>query len=736
MITSLPSRVLALLASAAIGAEGAAAQSSTVAAAVDLPAVIVEGATLAKPRVQVKKPKPKPEVVDADEAPARKRKAAARASKSKSTGAAAGAAKPNASPSPAASAPEGLAYDAAPGGTASDIAVGVSADTLGTALTVVTGDAIEAGQVRTGAEALRSLPGVSISQQGGMGSVSVARIRGAESNHTLVVVDGVEVNSGIDGVYDFANLSTDDIERIEVLRGPHSGLYGSGALGGVVNIVTRSGKGPARLFVEGEAGSFNTKGGRVGLSGGTDGVWGALTLSSRTSEGIDISPIGAERDGSKLQTLSLKGGVRPLRNLTLQGSLRMSRLDSDYDNFSSFLPGYQMAIDAPNVSENAMWSGRIAAELSLLDDALTQQVYATRANRDFKDVSFPEWFPVATPNRLIDDVVAYGSKTSLHIGPKSGGPVRHVVTGLVERREETFDQPTAADFHAERSRTSLVGEVRGEYFDMLFLGANLRRDLNEVFEDTIDWRVDDSLKVPRSPFRLHASYGTGTKLPSFAELFGTFLRYTPNPALQPERSKGWDGGVETTVLGGRGVLDVTYFRADLRDEITEDYSLFPLITSVNMAGASRRQGIEVSGRFRLVDGVTLGGAYTWLDARDDQDARELRRPEHQARFDVDWLFAGGRARLNLAAIYNGVTPDIAFLDSFPYSERVALKDYWLLRVAGSYEIAPGLEAFGRVENLLDTDYQEVFGYETAGLAAYAGLRLKLEAAAAPIASWK
>lgn len=697
--------------------------------AVELPPVVVEGATLAKPKRAAPRPV-KPQLADEDDEPAAvKKKSTAGPRKSPARSASKGAAKPPVTAAPMQQPQLEAGATALPPNAASSAAeVGVAADTVGTAVSVVTASEIGAQQARTGTDVLRSLPGVSISQQGGPGSLAVARIRGAESNHTLVIVDGVEVNSAIDGLYDFSNLATADIERIEVLRGPHSGLYGSGALGGVINIVTKSGKGPLTLMAEGEAGSFKTRGGRTGISGGTDTAWGSFMVSSLKTSGIDVSPIGHERDGSKLETLSLKGGVRPFENLTIRGSFRSSRLHSEFDDFSFDLPGYQMAVDAPFSSDNEMWSGRIESELSLFDDAWTQQIFVASSERDFDALSFSR-------SRLIDETTKYGYQTTVRIGEKAGA-VRHFLTGLIERQEEAFDQPTAANFHAERGRTSLAGEVRGEYFDVLHLGASVRQDRNEVFDDTTDWRVTGSLKVPRTPFRLHASYGTGTKLPSFIELYGTFLRYVPNPDLRPETSRGWDAGIETTFLGGRGIVDLTYFKTDLSDEITEDYSNFPEITSVNLDGKSRRKGLEASGRLQLVDGVLLGAAYTWLDAFDDKGLRELRRPEHQARFDIDWRFAGGRARLNLAAIYNGRMLDNAFLDGPPFSERFTLDDYWLLRLSGSYEIAKGIEMFGRVENLLDQDYQEVFGYASAGVAAYAGMRFKLEAPMEALASWK
>ncbi len=720
--TSIAALVDLLLAAHATPAVAQSAQ------AVELPPVVVEGATLAKPKRATPKPV-KPQIADADDEPAlKKKKASAAQRKATAKAANAGPAKaPGAETSPLP--PPPTEADATPpANEASNTEAGIAADTVGTAVSVVTASEIGAQQARTGVEVLRSLPGVSISQQGGPGSIAVARIRGAESNHTLVIVDGVEMNSSIDGLYDFSNLSTADIERIEVLRGPQSGIYGSGALGGVINVVTKSGKGPLTLLAEGEAGSFNTRGGRAGISGGTDTAWGSFMVSSLKTDGIDISPIGHERDGSKLETLSLKGGVRPFANLTIRGSFRSSRLHSEYDDFSYDLPGYQMAVDAPFTSDNEMWSGRVESELTLFDDAWTQQIFLARSERDFDSFNYSR-------SRLIDETTKFGYLTTVRIGEKTGA-VRHFLTGLVERQEEAFDQPTAANFHAERGRTSLAGEVRGEYFDMLYLGASVRQDRNEVFDDTTDWRVTGSLKVPRTPFRLHASYGTGTKLPSFIELYGTFLRYVPNPDLRPESSRGWDAGIETTFLGGRGVVDLTYFKTDLSDEITEDYSNLSQITSVNLDGKSRRQGIEASGRLQVVDGVLVGAAYTWLDALDDNGLRELRRPEHQARFDVDWRFAGGRARLNLAAIYNGRMLDYAFLDGPPFSERFTLDDYWLLRLSGSYEIAKGIEMFGRVENLLDQDYQEVFGYASAGVAAYAGMRFKLEAPMEVLASWK
>ena len=175
---------------------------------------------------------------------------------------------------------------------------GVPLEQVGSAVTVVTGEQLRAQQVRTAADALRSLPGVAVSRTGGFGNLTQVRIRGAEGNHTLVLIDGIEANDLADGEFDFSNLSAEDIERIEVIRGPMSGLYGSNAVGGVINIITRDGKGPLTVTMRSEGGSFGTRDLAVRASGGNDNAHAAVSYSLRDTDGFNISPRGGENDGS------------------------------------------------------------------------------------------------------------------------------------------------------------------------------------------------------------------------------------------------------------------------------------------------------------------------------------------------------------------------------------------------------------------------------------------------------
>ena len=301
--------------------------------------------------------------------------------------------------------------------------------------------------------------------------------------------------------------------------------------------------------------------------------------------------------------------------------------------------------------------------------------------------------------------------------------LRHSLTGLVEHEQEFFSPVTGDNLTRERSHLATAGEYRAELFDRLALTGNIRHDNNDNFDDFTTWRTAASLRLSEWGLRPHASYGTAVKLPGMAEQFGQFAGFIPNPGLKAEESTGWDAGIELTLAKGVFVVDATYFKANLQNEIVTRFLPFFQSTVENLDGESSRKGIEIAARWRPWTPLTLGAAYTWLDARDDQGLPEIRRARDSGRVDATLAFAGGRGSVTVAAAYNGRTPDIAFgLPSFD-EVRVHLDDYWLATVAARYKLQPGIEVFGRVENLFDAHYQEVYGFETAGLAAYAGMKL-------------
>jgi vitamin B12 transporter len=581
-------------------------------------------------------------------------------------------------------------------------------------------------QVRTVADALRSTPGVAVSRSGGVGNFTQVRIRGAEGNHTLVLVDGIEANNIADGEFDFSNLSAEDIERIEVIRGPMSGLYGSNAVGGVINIVTRDGKGPLTVTMRSEGGSFGTRDLAVRAAGGNDNAHVAASYSLRATDGFNISPRGGENDGSSIGTFTLRGGARLLPGVTLDFTVRHTEKTADRDGFGNIFDPALAGTLATAFDDRSTLGNRVLLAGANLrwdtpDGRFTQEVRANHNGTVTTDTD--RTFFSRSKNTSENDKVSYLATYRLE-----APGIKQSFSGRIEKEDEQFTpEGTFADGRLrERGRIAYTGEWRGAFADRLFLTANVRRDDNDNFQDFTTWRTAASLVLRELNARPHASVGTAVKLPTMFEQFGTDQFFRPNPGLTPEKSFGWDAGLEFTFHQGRTLFDVTYFRANLTDKIN-GFFFDPAIgnfTAINLPGESTREGVEVSARFKLARNLTLGGAYTYTDARDPNGQREVRRPPHSARTDVAYAFDGGRGSATLGVVYNGRMDDTAFvLPFFTPTQRVELSDYWLINATASYKVAPGVEIYGRVENLLNQHYQETFGFESAPIAAYAGVKL-------------
>ena len=693
-------------------------------AASELPPIVVEGATLeAKPAAKPKaKPQPVPVAVD-DGGPSPKAKK-----------------KPASQPATqSASASESEIFEAVDDATASSSgtgsAKGISSEKLGTAVTVVTGEQLRSQQIRNGGDALRALPGVSVSRSGGNAGLTQVRIRGAEGNHTAVLIDGIEANSTTDGEFNFSDLSTDDIERIEVIRGPQSGIYGSGAIGGVVNIVTRSGRGPLTVTTMGEAGSFNTKAGSLGISGGTDKAWGAVTFSGRRTDGFDIAPFGNEDDGSELKSLSARGGVQFFPGVTLDLTVRKTNKDGDRDTQAPFPDPNGIQVDDPATFKEKTLLGAAKLTWESFDGRLVQVAKATYNKSDREDQSLFFGTPNITSN--VGERESYSYAATYRLDTSGFVNAQHYFTGYVEHEDERFTPNSDFGFGfagdgitRQRSLDAGAVEYRGEFADRLFLQGTVRRDDSSSVGQFDTWRTAASLRLPEIGLRPHASYGTGVKLPTMFENFGSVPgSYYPNPNLSAEESEGWDAGVEVTLVPGIAIVDVTYFDNELTNKIRSFANCIPgpppffgACTAVNDPGVSPRDGVEVEARFALGYGFRLGLAYTYTDARTPFGLQEIRRPSHSGRGDIGYTFDGGRGSVNLSAEYVADNIDTNFGDF----SRVTLEPYWLVNVAAAYKVSQQMEIFGRIENLLDEDYQEVYGFETAGIGAYAGVRFTFE----------
>ncbi len=604
---------------------------------------------------------------------------------------------------------------------------GIDSKKVGSAFTVITGEQLKNSGTTYVSDALRSVPGVSVSRTGGSGSFTQVRLRGAEANQVLVLIDGIEVSNPVQGEYDFAGLLVQNIDRIEVLRGPQSALWGSNATAGVINIITKKATQGLRTTGFLEGGSFSTLRANTGISYGAKRVRGALNLGFFRTNGTNNSFLGSERDGDRNFTASFNGDVDLTENLNIEGILRYTDKNGELDPQDFAFPATPtqgLVIDGDAESKSKEFFGRLSARLSLFDDRWVQKFSGAMA-----DV-----------NR---DSLTNGAKTSGTDGKRSTFSylstvkfetpnflnARHTFSGLVERKYETFrnTSPTANPAQTALKKRTLygfAGEYRVDLFDNLFLSAAARYNKNDAFKDASTFRVTAAYLIDRTNTRLHTSLGSGITNPTFFEQFGfNPLTFDGNPNLKPERSLGWDAGIEQTFFDDRLTIDVTYFQSRLKNEILGTFDFATFRSSVaNLSGKSKRQGIEVTATARPLENVDLRASYTYTNSKDANGVTEVRRPKHIASFDATARFLEDRLTFNLGVAYNGKNEDLEFIAATP-ATRVILDDFVLVNLSASYQITDNVQWVGRVENALNTQYQEVFSFNTPGVAAYSGFRV-------------
>ncbi|SLN76682.1 TonB-dependent receptor plug domain-containing protein [Oceanibacterium hippocampi] len=594
--------------------------------------------------------------------------------------------------------------------------VPLPASESGSAVTVITADEIARKQVRLVSDVLRDVPGIAVSRSGGAGNFTQIRIRGAESNHTLVRINGVELNdpSGA-SEFDFGNFLASDIERIEVLRGPQSALYGSDAIGGVINIITRKGRGQTTAYLDLEAGARRTGQISAGIRGGGDRYHYSLGGTGLTTDGVSVAPESegnSETDGYRNQTYDMRLGATPLPNLDLELFVRHVNSTVETDDQPA-VAGIIRTVDDDSETRTRQWTGRAQAKYTLFDGAWEHILGA-----DYNEDSADSLAAGAVTFESEGEKKKFDYQTNVFFETPSVAGARHTVTLLAEREHES--QVTKSPFGGsdlDLTSNGYVGEYRVGLWERVFLSGSMRYDDNEIFDDATTYRVTAAYLHEETATRLHGSYGTGVKNPTLFELFGFGPTFVPNPGLSQEKSKGWDIGVEQEILDGRATIDVTYFDNRITDLIQGAGN-----TAINISGTSRIRGIEVAARATLLEGLTLGASYTYTDGQDANGDRLIRLARHIASGDLNYAFADGRANVNLGVRYNGEQQDFQFSNFFINRDRVTLDDYVLVNVAASYRLQEHVELYARVENLLDEDYQEVLGFSNPGIGGFVGVR--------------
>jgi vitamin B12 transporter len=607
--------------------------------------------------------------------------------------------------------------------------VAVPASEVPSAITVIDREEIESRQITDVQQLLRTVPGLSVTQIGARGSVTSVFPRGGNSNFSLVLVDGVPVNNA-GGAYDFSDLTTDNIERIEVIRGPQSALYGSNAIGGVIQIFTRRGRGPLQADISLTGGSFNTFEGHGTLSGGTEHFGGSLGLGYVSTSGH--LPINNDyRDF----TISSGLDYQPLEALKLAFSARYS--DSHFENPT------ESAGDRFEPLDPEQYQDRQRLVLSLrTTHAITrwwEQVLLLGYNRNdslFRDpqndvpTDFADSRTHSEEQRLFLNYVwnlslreFYRIGTTWSLG--------------IEAQEEKLDQRST--FGTTTTSVDPSRSQQGYYTQFLFnwrkqatLLTGVRVEDSSVFGVDTNPRVAASYILPWLQTKLRGGYATGIRAPSFIENFGTGSPFVVgNPNLKPEQSESWEIGLDQPLLDGRLLLTATYFANTFKDLITFVSGNTPNFLNIQEAETS---GVEAGFQVFLPWQLRLDGSYTFLETKVLDDGGIggtffppgqplLRRPKHQGSIGLTYL--GHRATVSLFSRVVGDSIDRDF--SQPGSPRVTLSGYTKVDLAASYAVAQniwGLRSIrlqGKIDNLLDEDYEEAFGFSTPGISIRGGI---------------
>lgn len=563
---------------------------------------------------------------------------------------------------------------------------------------------------------LRLTPSAALAVSGPAGSQTQLRLRGSEANHTLLFIDGIRANDPAAGNEPRLELLNADLaSRIEVVRGPHSALWGSEAIGGVVSVSSMTARGQASVSTEAGPNGFLRL--AAGGATGTDTLDFALGGGFQRSGGIDALAGGrGERDGYRNGAVRSRMAWRPVESLELEASGFAIRARSQFDGFD---PLTFLRADTLDESRNRLAAGRLSARyeaggwtigggLSRLGSSNRNLLGGAEVNR------------------------TRGTRDSAQLQVErdlTTGAVRHTLIAALDADREDFKARDVlyggfSNQDRDRLHRAITGEWRAEAGP--FVGdIAVRRDMFNRFKDATTLRAS-ALVGLGSGVSLAASYGEGIAQPTFFDLYGFFPgSFVGNPLLAPERSRGIEASLRFRQARLSAV--VTLYRQRLKKEIIDvfDSASFQSTTE-NALGSSRRSGAEVEASLKLSDAIHLTSSYAYLKATErtdpfDRAVKELRRPKHSGSVALAGM--SGRLSYGASVAYVGTRTDRDF-DLFP-AATVRLASYWLGGARIAWKATRQVELFGRIANAFDANYQDVVGYRTEGRSAYAGIRLGL-----------
>jgi vitamin B12 transporter len=585
-------------------------------------------------------------------------------------------------------------------------------------VSVISSEDLEQKQIERVSDALRQLPGLSVVQTGVAGQLTSVFTRGLRSEHTQVLIDGVPINQGLQGAFNFADLTTDDIDRIEVVRGPQSTLYGPRALAGVIQIFMKQGEGSPGIQSSAEGGSYDTfreslqsdgkSAIRTDSSGGEIGQFDYSVGASRIDTD-NARPNNQYRNSAAIANV----GWSPNEQLRISGLFTYSLSDIGIPNtifdprpIDNFLTERWLIAPHVNFRVSDWWEHRFIFaydhERQLNDpneDGFTGPTRALfeRTTIDYQNNLRPASWLVLTSGFFYSRVNA--------------GQERPFVTQIFG------PQPTFVSDHTEEIAGFL--QATATPIKNLILVAGGRFDHFNQFGDVWTYRFAGSYKIDKTNTTLHSSVATGFSPPSSQDkIFGN------NFGLKPERDLGWDIGVRQELWsrgGGSIVVGATYFHNDLSNVI----GFNGLFETLNL-GAARTQGLEAELRVQPITDLIFMASYTYLDAEKTssadisqlQGARLPRRPRNEVYVSASYLW-WKRLRTTAEAKFVNAREELNF-----GGPNFDIEDYSFVNFAAEYEVNPHMSLFGRIDNLTNQHYAEVFGFPALGRAAYGGVKVR------------
>ena len=575
---------------------------------------------------------------------------------------------------------------------------------VGSSMTVVDQAQLVERQCATVVDALREVPGLDVVQLGGAAGTVSTFIRGAASEQTLVLVDGVQINdpAGLGRGADLSQMPVQNIERIEVLKGPQSPLYGADAMGGVINIITKKGAGPVGGEVSAEAGSFNTFNEKAAVRGGTSNYNYSVGVSRQDSDGIS-SAAGKngnpEKDGYRRTELSSKLGWTPADEFEANMILRWNQADYGYDDFMNGRP-----VDGDNQGAYDVVSLYGEGKGKLLDGQWRPRVGGSWVSQSREDTS-------SVGNSTFDSLLQKLEwQNDLYLGDAN------IVTAGIEAQQEAAESTYESAGYVDQFERQTARHQSAYAQDILTTGpltttAGGRVDSYDSFGSESTWRLAPSYDVAATGTRFKGSYGTGFKAPSLFQLYSSY----GSPDLDPESSKGWDAGVEQELAGNQFLVGVTYFENQFDNLIDYD---FVTMKYGNVSQAETR-GVETFVVAKPVKALSVRAAYTYTDTENKLTGEQLlRRPRNKASLDTTYdVTAKLKGTVSVSYVGERMDEDFATYMTTP------LDGYLLVNLYASYDVRKNMTLFGRVENLFDEEYEPAIGYGSPGRAGYGGVKV-------------